>query len=182
MIINPQGLTLKAIIVVHFILVIWASMMEGYLPPVYWAMNLFILSLGVWGVACPESADAILMFLVLHLCSILQDVIFIAIHQPLGYDVFERTNSSRVSEFRFSTGMSIVNLILKPFTAFLLYRVFKDRGGEYGDFQVPGFPNFGTAPSAGGHGGQYENIDQPVPTNHVESPDDRNPYSDKSQP
>lgn len=40
----------------------------------------------------------------------------------------------------------------------------------------------GTAPSAGGHGGQYENIDQPVPTNHVESPDDRNPYSDKSQP
>ncbi|OWF41219.1 type-1 angiotensin II receptor-associated protein-like isoform X2 [Mizuhopecten yessoensis] len=174
---NPPSVSLKAIIIVHFVLVIWASMMEGYLPPAYWAMNLFILMLGVWGIACPESADAILMFLILHLISILQDIIFIAIHQPLAYDAFERPNSKRVSEFRFSTGMSIVNLIVKPFTSFLLYRIFKDRGGEYGTINIPGFPNFGQSPTTGG---QYENIDQPVPTNQVDSPDDHNPYSDKS--
>ncbi|XP_069117478.1 LOW QUALITY PROTEIN: type-1 angiotensin II receptor-associated protein-like [Argopecten irradians] len=173
---NPQGFYLKVIIIIHFILLIWASMTEGYLPPAYWAMNLFILTLGMWGVACPESPDAIFMFLILHSLVILQDIIFIAIHQPLGYDLFERNNSSRVSEFRFSTGMSIVNLILKPFSSILLYRVFKERGGEYGNLNIPGFPNFGNSPTSGG---QYENIDQPVPTNQVDSPDD--PYGEKSQ-
>ena len=42
--------------------------------------------------------------------------------------------------------MSILNLIIKPVTAFLLYRIYRDRGGNYSDFAIPGvgnLPGFG---------------------------------------
>ena len=42
--------------------------------------------------------------------------------------------------------MAIVNLIIKPFTSFVLYRMYQDRGGNYSDFGIggiPGMPNLG---------------------------------------
>ena len=37
--------------------------------------------------------------------------------------------------------MAITNLILKPFTSFVLFRIYQDRGGQYSDFR---FPEFGS--------------------------------------
>ncbi len=39
--------------------------------------------------------------------------------------------------------MAIVNLLIKPFTSFVLYRLYQDRGGSYADFGIPGMPDFG---------------------------------------
>jgi len=47
--------------------------------------------------------------------------------------------------------MSITNLIIKPFTSFVLYRLYQERGGQYGDFNFPGMPGFGV-------GGKYGSI------------------------
>ena len=39
--------------------------------------------------------------------------------------------------------MAIINLVIKPFTSFILYRMYQDRGGRYSDFGIPGLPQFG---------------------------------------
>lgn len=164
---SPPNYTLKVIVCVHFILMIWATQFAivAFLPPVYWLSNIFVLLLGVWGIACPESYDAILMYLILHVFTILEDIILLGIHQPRTRDSVEVIGMRQgiKDEYRFSLGMAITNLILKPFTAFLLWRIYQDRGGRFSDFH---FPQFGGSPS---HQGNYENIDQPVPSNNVET-------------
>lgn len=169
---DTSNVMLKIVVAVHFFLTIWAGMNPGYLPPAYMFMNIFILSFGVWAIALPESRDSVVMFLGLLLFSIIQDIVFISVYQPRAYALFEETlntyNYSERHEYRFCLGMSIVNLIFKPFSAFLLYRIFQDRGGSYDDLNIPGFPQFG---NSGPSPGRYENIDQPVPTSHVETAD-----------
>ena len=44
-----------------------------------------------------------------------------------------------------SSSMAIVNLLIKPLSSFVLYRLHQDRGGAYGDFGIPGMPNFGVS-------------------------------------
>lgn len=150
---------LTVIVIVHFILTVWASMPQAFLPFSYIYMNAFVLAFGVWGIIKQESTDAISMFLILKAFSIVQDIIFLGIYQPRAYKNYEVLD--RLSEYRFALGMSIVNLLLKPVSCFLLYRIYQDRGGIYDTFTIPGLS---TRP-----GGTYENIDQPVPTNNVES-------------
>ncbi len=41
--------------------------------------------------------------------------------------------------------MAIINLLIKPFSSFVLYRIYQDRGGHYSDFGIPGMPNMGGA-------------------------------------
>ncbi len=48
--------------------------------------------------------------------------------------------------------MAIVNLIIKPFICFVLYRIYQDRGGQYSDFGIAGIPGM---PNLGG-GGMWE--------------------------
>lgn len=154
-----QVYILYVIVIVHFILTVWASMPQAFLPFSYIYMNAFVLAFGVWGIIKQESTDAISMFLILKAFSIVQDIIFLGIYQPRAYKNYEVLD--RLSEYRFALGMSIVNLLLKPVSCFLLYRIYQDRGGIYDTFTIPGLS---TRP-----GGTYENIDQPVPTNNVES-------------
>ncbi|XP_022341188.1 type-1 angiotensin II receptor-associated protein-like [Crassostrea virginica] len=162
---GPPVYSLKVIVCVHFILMIWAAQFNPFLPTVYWLSNTFVLLLGVWGIACPDSYDAILMYLILHVFTILEDIILLGIYQPRASDQVEidRVHQGIKDEYRFSLGMSITNLILKPFSAFLLWRIYQDRGGRFSDFH---FPQFGGSQAGQGN---YENIDQPVPSNNVET-------------
>ncbi|XP_064642833.1 type-1 angiotensin II receptor-associated protein-like isoform X1 [Lineus longissimus] len=157
----PQT-SLKVILVVHFVLTVWASMTEGYLPTAYIYMNLFTLAFGAYGIINQENSEAIFMLFVLQIFTILQDIIFMGIYQPRGHKHFENVADLSVTadmrnEYRFSLGMSIVNLLLKPFTSFIVYRIYQERGGSYGDFGIPGIPGLGGS-SSGGPG--YENIDR----------------------
>ncbi|XP_041377228.1 type-1 angiotensin II receptor-associated protein-like [Gigantopelta aegis] len=137
--------------------------MSGYyLPPTYLYMNGFMLAFGFWGIVNTESSQPILMFLVLLVFSVIQDCIFIGIYQPRGYDTVETrpVKASIRNEFRFSLGMSIVNLLIKPVTGFLLFRIMKSRDGDFGDLNIPGINRI---PTFGGSAGTYENIDSPAP-------------------
>ena len=42
-----------------------------------------------------------------------------------------------------SPSMAIVNLLFKPFSSFVLFRLYQERGGNYADLSIPGLPDFG---------------------------------------
>ncbi|XP_077998653.1 type-1 angiotensin II receptor-associated protein-like [Glandiceps talaboti] len=145
---------LKAIVLVHFVLTVWA-VQASWITPSYAYMNFFVLAVGLWAVAAKESVDSILMFLVFMFVSIILDMIMIGIYYSKGFHAY----ANNLSEFRFSAGMAILNLLLKPLTCVLLYHQYRERGGDYG----MGLPS--SNDGGGGGGGGYENIDQPIPSN-----------------
>lgn len=61
-------------------------------------------------------------FLIGLLLTILIDIVHFAVFYPL---------SSGGDLFRFSMGMAILSLILKPFSCFFVYQMYRERGGEY---------------------------------------------------
>ncbi|KAK3578021.1 hypothetical protein CHS0354_027234 [Potamilus streckersoni] len=158
---NPPQFTLKAVIFIHFILTVWATM-SGFLSSTYNYMNLFVLMVGVLGIVFEEHADIVFMFFLLHVFTILEDILLLGLYQPRANSIFEKEgfDESRRNEYRFALGMAIVNLILKPFTAFLLFRVSQERGGNYAAISFPGVSNL---PGFGGRGGMYEDIDHSSP-------------------
>lgn len=139
-------------------------MCSQFLPTAYIYMNLIVLLIGVFAIVHNESVDAVFMFLVLHCFTILQDIIFLGIYQPRAdtYLENEKMPNNVRNEYRFSLGMCITNLLLKPLTAFLLYRIWQDRQGNAFDlpFTIPGLPGFGNQTNS-----KYENLDQSVPSN-----------------
>ncbi|XP_063091594.1 type-1 angiotensin II receptor-associated protein isoform X2 [Cavia porcellus] len=98
--------------------------------PYSWA-NFTILALGVWAVAQRDSVDAISMFLGGLLATILLDIIHISIFYQ--WNVVSATG-------RFSAGMAILSLLLKPLSCFLVHHMYRERGGElhfHSDFLGP---------------------------------------------
>ncbi|ESO84389.1 hypothetical protein LOTGIDRAFT_236341 [Lottia gigantea] len=171
---SPPNLMLKIIVFVHFMLSMWAAQSPAFLPVSYVYMNIFILSFGIIAIFYTESSDAVLLFIVSLLISVIQDIIFLGIYEPRGQDLVRNSSTGILSEFRFSLGMCILNLIIKPVTIFLLYRILLSRTRDYDNF-IPGIPNvpgFGSGQSSG-HQGPYESIDNPSPyRGPVDSPPD----------
>ncbi|KAL1777304.1 type-1 angiotensin II receptor-associated protein [Sigmodon hispidus] len=83
--------------------------------------NFTILALGVWAVAQRDSIDAIGLFLGGLVATIFLDIIYISIFYP----VLAIGNTGR-----FSAGMAILSLLLKPFSCCLVYHMHRERGGE----------------------------------------------------
>ncbi|KAL4221128.1 hypothetical protein ACF0H5_019387 [Mactra antiquata] len=179
---NPPRIALKLIVFIHFVLTTWGCMCQGFMPLSYTYMNLFVLSLGVWSIIHHENSDAVLMYLLCHVFSILQDIILLGLYEPRAYATYEAPEgvpASMKNEYRFSLGMCITNLIIKPITAFLIYRIYRERGGSYSDFNIPGvgnLPGFGGSPQHGG----YDNIDTPPPANT--GPTDDQGYDPNQKP
>ncbi|KAI0225723.1 Type-1 angiotensin II receptor-associated protein-like [Lamellibrachia satsuma] len=172
----PQ-VALKVVVIVHFILTVWASMVGSpFLPTSYIYMNAFILAFGFWAIVTPESTDAILMFLLLNVISIVMDIIFLSIYTPKAHSVFDAASYSQSSsEYHFCLGMAIVNLLFKPFSSFVLFRLYQERGGNYADLSIPGLPDFGLGgvPAQNRYqsqGGGYQNPNQLAPAGVIETP------------
>ncbi|XP_019396877.1 PREDICTED: type-1 angiotensin II receptor-associated protein isoform X1 [Crocodylus porosus] len=117
-----QGEDRQAIVVVHWLLTIWACTIS-WIPVSYLAGNLTVLAVGVWAIIQRDSLDAICMFLTGLLLTILTDIIHISIFYP---------QEAKLSDsIRFSAGMAIFSLLLKPMSCFLVYQMYRERGGEY---------------------------------------------------
>ncbi|XP_077787228.1 type-1 angiotensin II receptor-associated protein isoform X1 [Podarcis muralis] len=140
------AVNLKAIILVHWLLTTWGCM-AYWLPISYPWGNFTILALGVWAVAQRDSIDAILMFLTGLLLTILTDIIHFSLYYP--------QSSSLPDTTRFSAGMAIFSLLLKPLSCFFAYQMYRERGGEYA-FNL-GVLNVGQDRSS------YQPIDHPEP-------------------
>ncbi|NWV56859.1 ATRAP protein, partial [Daphoenositta chrysoptera] len=110
-----------AIILVHWLLTVWGCM--NYMLPISYAWgNFSVLAVGIWAIVQRDSLDAITMFLTGLLLTVLTDVIHISIFYP-SHDYLSDAK-------RFSIGMAIFSLLLKPVSCYLVYRMYRERGGE----------------------------------------------------
>ncbi|XP_016048025.1 type-1 angiotensin II receptor-associated protein [Erinaceus europaeus] len=112
------AVSLKTILLVHWLLTIWGCIV--FQGAYAWA-NFTILALGVWATAQRDSVDAISMFLGGLATTIFLDIVHISIFYP---------QSSLTDTGRFSAGMAILSLLLKPFSCCLVYHMYRERGGE----------------------------------------------------
>ncbi|KAK7477921.1 hypothetical protein BaRGS_00030830, partial [Batillaria attramentaria] len=157
------------IVFVHFILSTWGSL-GNWNNGTYLYVHAFVLACGLWAIISSDSTDAVLMMLISLAFSILHDIILLGLYEPRGYDTFERSalvSASHRNEYRFGLGMCITNLILKPLTGFLLFRIYQSRRNE-STFTIPGISNL---PGLGTPGSGYEDIDKSphAPYSTVES-------------
>ncbi|XP_075028600.1 type-1 angiotensin II receptor-associated protein isoform X2 [Calonectris borealis] len=116
------AVNLKAIILVHWLLTVWGCM--NYMLPASYAWgNFSVLAVGIWAIVQRDSLDAVMMFLTGLLLTVLTDIIHISIFYP--------PNNYLTDANRFSIGMAIFSLLLKPVSCYLVYRMYRERGGEY---------------------------------------------------
>ncbi|XP_040389824.1 type-1 angiotensin II receptor-associated protein isoform X3 [Cygnus olor] len=116
------AVSLKAIILVHWLLTVWGCM--NYLFPASYAWgNFSILAVGIWAVVQRDSLDAIMMFLTGLLLTVLTDIIHVCVFYP--------SNDYLTDVKRFSIGMAIFSLLLKPASCYFVYQMYRERGGEY---------------------------------------------------
>lgn len=151
---------IKVVFLVHFILTSWAA---GHWCPVsYLFYNLIFFLILLWAVHNKEGDEPTQMAVAVSATSIVLDVMVIAMYFP-------HTDSG--SE-RFSAAMAILNLILRPLTTLVLYRIYVERANAAGAI-VPTVFGVGTQQRA-----PYEDIGgavhQSVPTN-IPSPSSKVP-------
>ncbi|XP_061748111.1 type-1 angiotensin II receptor-associated protein isoform X3 [Nerophis ophidion] len=119
------AINLKAIVVVHWLLTVWGCM--AWLPSSFAWSNFSVLAVGVWAIAHRDSIDAVLMFLISMAVTILTDII----HFGIYYSLSDLATEKGRDVFRFSAGMAILSLLLKPASCFFVYQMYRERGGDY---------------------------------------------------
>ncbi|CAI9553362.1 unnamed protein product [Staurois parvus] len=99
-----------------------------WLPNAYYLSNLTVLAVGIWAIVQRDSVDAIFMFLVGLITTVVLDILLLALY----FAAFEQATEKEVTRdlFRFSGGMAILSLILKPLSCFFTYHMYVERGGE----------------------------------------------------
>ncbi|KAK7119709.1 hypothetical protein R3I94_021515 [Phoxinus phoxinus] len=123
------AISLKAIVLVHWILTVWACLFP-LLPTSYVLGNVSVLAVGVWAIAQRDSIDAVLLFLIGLAVTILTDIVH--------FGLYYVATANLPDLFRFSAGMAILSLVLKPFSCFFIYQMYRERGGEYNiNFGIP---------------------------------------------
>ncbi|XP_069388306.1 type-1 angiotensin II receptor-associated protein isoform X2 [Paralichthys olivaceus] len=132
----------------------------AWLPSSFPWGNFSVLAVGVWAIAQRDSIDAVLMFLVGMILTILTDII----HFGIYYELNELAPARAKGVFHFSAGMAILNLLLKPVSCFFVYQMYRERGGDYN-------VNFGF-PSVSRNRDAYQSIDQ-----QDESSNPANPFN-----
>lgn len=152
------AINLKAIVLVHWLLTTWGCM--AWLPGSFSWANYSVLAVGVWAIAQRDSIDAVLMFLMGMAVTILTDIVHFGIFYPINDFAAEQ----RRDVFRFSAGMAILSLLLKPVSCFFVYQMYRERGGDYN-------VNFGF-PSVSRNRDAYQSIDQ-----QDESSSSANPFN-----
>ncbi|NXL27669.1 ATRAP protein, partial [Glaucidium brasilianum] len=95
----------------------------NYMFPASYAWgNFSVLAVGIWAIVQRDSLDAIMMFLTGLLLTVLTDIIHVSVFYP--------PNNNLTDAKRFSIGMAIFSLLLKPVSCYLVYRMYRERGGE----------------------------------------------------
>ncbi|NXD16286.1 ATRAP protein, partial [Nothocercus nigrocapillus] len=95
----------------------------GYIFPASYAWgNFSILAVGIWAIVQRDSLDAIMMFLSGLLLTVLTDIIHISVFYP--------SKNSVTDLRRFTVGMAILSLLLKPVSCYFVYQMYRERGGE----------------------------------------------------
>ncbi|NXA40549.1 ATRAP protein, partial [Eudromia elegans] len=91
-------------------------------PTSYAWGNFSVLAVGIWAIVQRDSLDAIMMFLSGLLLTVLTDIIHISVFYP--------AKNSLTDLKRFTVGMAILSLLLKPVSCYFVYQMYRERGGE----------------------------------------------------
>lgn len=150
---------------------------------------MFLLIL-LWGLHEKESEEPITIAFWMNMICIFLDVISIGVHFPTssGDEFYGYTMETTLITFtvsfsastskRFSAGMAIVNLLLRPISSFFLYHILQDRGVQFKDpseftHEVDAFESVSSPKSRS----PYQDIDkvghpqisQPIPVAELDS-------------
>ncbi|XP_066996700.1 type-1 angiotensin II receptor-associated protein [Anabrus simplex] len=140
---------LKIILVIHFFLSTW-GMQGDWSTNSYLFYNLLFFITLLWAIHQREAQEPIEIALFIGVSSILLDIIVLTVRFP--------SSLARTGE-RFSAGMAILNLLIRPVTSMVLYRIHADRTGTSGAFSN----NFGGLFGASNaQNAPYEDIDRGV--------------------
>ncbi|XP_059486752.1 type-1 angiotensin II receptor-associated protein isoform X2 [Neocloeon triangulifer] len=122
----------KVAFLIHLLFIAWG--VQGiWSPDSYLFYNTFFLLTLLWGIHSADAEDPIQLSLCINILSIVLDIIVLSIYYP--------TFVSLIGSERFSVGMAIINLLLRPLSAFGLYRTLQDRVGSTNVNILPGGPN-----------------------------------------
>ncbi|XP_042215408.1 uncharacterized protein LOC121861590 [Homarus americanus] len=142
---------------VHLILTVWSSPC-GCLPQSFIVYNSFFLFTIIWSLHQRESEEAPFMAMCINLLSIVFDIVNLALYWPL----------LMTGSMKFGGAMAVMNLVLRPISSFLLFRIVQDRAREVGGHSLPsGFEGI----FASRKHTQYEDIDQAPGTKPLTSVD-----------
>ncbi|XP_065335766.1 type-1 angiotensin II receptor-associated protein isoform X1 [Cloeon dipterum] len=145
--------SLKVTFLVHFLLIAW-GVQGAWSPDSYLFYNAFFLITLLWSMHSPDSEDPVQMGLCVNLICIVLDIIVISVYYP--------SFISLMGSERFSVGMAIINLLLRPVSCFGLYRGLQDRVGSTSVTILPtgGTNVFGNMFGQTTPRGPYEDMDQ----------------------
>ncbi|XP_063799946.1 type-1 angiotensin II receptor-associated protein [Pseudophryne corroboree] len=121
------AVNLKAIVFLHWLLSVFACTYP-WLPNAYYLANFSVLAMGIWAIVQRDSVDAIFMLLVGLATTIVLDILILALYFASAEIASESTPARDL--FRFSGGMAILSLILKPLSCFFTYHMYVERGGD----------------------------------------------------
>lgn len=138
---------LKIVFFIHFVLSVWA-LQAGWLSNSYLYYNMVFLLVILWSLHSQEADEPVFMALTINLVSILLDCICIGV----GYSQLGKFPQS--DNNRFSLAMAIINLLLRPITSIMLFKIFSERSGRFSDYDYSAIRGFQQGP--------YENIDHPA--------------------
>ncbi|XP_053643493.1 type-1 angiotensin II receptor-associated protein isoform X1 [Cherax quadricarinatus] len=162
------GLTQWGIFFAHLILTVWSNFC-GSLPESFVFYNTIFLLTIIWSLHQRESEEAPFMALCTNLLAIMFDIVNLAYYWPHTISGMKR----------FGAAMAILNLLLRPLTSFMLYRIVQDRAGSYGTF---GLPSSFEGIFGGPRRSPYEDIDQAPQNNPSTGMDQENvPTSSPSE-
>jgi len=173
---------LRYVVLVHFFLSLWA-LYSDFIGLSYVISNLALAGVGCWAVASSPDLEPFIIYSITFIFTILNDAMSIGI-----YDDKQHLIKDGTSPQKFGMGMAILNLILKAFSIYLLYKEFYERmGGSSHDGGKSGYEAFPrtTAGSTAAFGPNYSNVyPQPVSTANAYQPTPNNyqPASSNYQP
>jgi len=146
--INETKSQLKIIFSIHFLLITWG--LQGYWSPdSYLFYNTIFIVCLLWSMYAKDDPEPLQMAVGINLLAIFLDIVVLAGYFP----------SSNASGERFSGGMAILNLVVRPLSSYFLAKCCSQRNGLDGD----SFPHmFGGATSSSARG-PYEDIDNTLP-------------------
>ncbi|XP_042879360.1 type-1 angiotensin II receptor-associated protein-like [Penaeus japonicus] len=130
----------------HLTLTVWSGMC-GCLDDSFVLYNSILLVTIIWSLYQRESEEAPLMAFCVNVFAIIFDIVNMSLNWPIIH-----TRGSMT----FGAAMAIINLLLRPLSSYILFRIVQDRVGPNGTFGLPsGFNGiFGVRHSP------YEDIDQ----------------------
>nr|UQI50243.1 type-1 angiotensin II receptor-associated protein [Haliclona caerulea] len=118
--VTMPAISIKIVVCIHFVLTTWATLYT-FLPFSYVFSNFLLVVVGLWAIADSQRTDPSVMFLLCMIFTIISDIVAVSLYYDTNVDI---------STYRFSAGMAILNIILKPLFCICVFLDFRNRGGE----------------------------------------------------